>query len=163
MSKIIATDHFETENWEVTFDDLAPTYADLFIGFTDDAPVVEFKALKFKYELKQGGNIKQCGEFPPPGVKYIRTDQLYIVVERLKLKMETEYELYLWAENGGQSFEKTVTFMTPRPRQPYDSWIWNSTDKRWEAPEPRPDDGNDYEWDEETTSWVVAETDETES
>ena len=40
MSKIIATDHFETQNWEVTFEDLAPTYADLFIGFTDDAPVV---------------------------------------------------------------------------------------------------------------------------
>ena len=41
MSKIIATDHFETQNWEVTFEDLVPNYADLFIGFTDDAPVVE--------------------------------------------------------------------------------------------------------------------------
>ena len=39
MSKIIATDHFETQNWEVTFEDLATNYADLFIGFTDDAPV----------------------------------------------------------------------------------------------------------------------------
>ena len=43
------------------------------------------------------------------------------------------------------------------------SWTWNSSDKVWEAPEPRPDDGNDYTWDEETTSWVVAETNETES
>ena len=88
MSKIIATDHFETSNWEVTFEDLASHYADLFIGFTDDAPVVEFKDLKFKYELKQDGNIKQYGVFPPPGVKYVRTDQPYIVVERLNLELE---------------------------------------------------------------------------
>ena len=81
MSKIIATDHFETSNWEVTFEDLASTYADLFIGFTDDAPVVEFKDLKFKYELKQDGNIKQYGVFPPPEVRYVRTDQPCIVVE----------------------------------------------------------------------------------
>ena len=32
----------------------------------------------------------------------------------------------------------------------------------WFRP-PYPDDGNDYTWDDETTSWVVAETDETES
>ena len=154
MSKIIATDHFETQNWEVTFDDLAPTYADLFIGFTDDAPVVEFKDLKFKYELKQDSNIKQYGVFPPPGVKYVRTDQPYVVVKRLKLDLETDYELYLWAENGGESFETTVSFTTPRPEQPYESWTWNSVDKVWEAPEPRPDDGKIYEWDEETLSWV---------
>ena len=152
MSKIIATDHFETQNWEVSFEDLAPTYADLFIGFTDDAPVVEFKDLKFKYELKQDGNIKQYGVFPPPGVKYVRTDQPYIVVERLKLDMETEYELYLWAENGGQSFEHTATFTTPRPAQPYPSWTWDG--EKWNPPVPYPDDDKFYTWDEDTQSWV---------
>ena len=114
MSKIIATDHFETQNWKVSFEDLAPNYTDLFIGFTDDAPVVEFKDLKFKYELKQDGNIKQYGVFPPPGVRYVSTDQPYIAVERLNLEPETEYELYLWAENDRKSFEKTVTFTTPQ-------------------------------------------------
>ena len=49
------------------------------------------------------------------------------------------------------------------PPKPYDSWVLNEETCLWEAPVPRPDDGNDYEWDEETTSWVVAETDETES
>lgn len=29
MSKIFATDHFEPENWEVSFEDLAPNFADL--------------------------------------------------------------------------------------------------------------------------------------
>ena len=161
MSKIIATDHLETQNWEVTFDNLAPTYADLLIGFTDKSPVIEFKNLRFKYELRQNFDVKQSGVFPPSGIKYVNTDQSYIVAERLNMEMETEYELYLWAENNGQSFEKTVSFTTPRPAQPFSSWTWDG--EKWNPPVPYPDDGNDYTWDEETTSWVVAETDETES
>ena len=164
MSKIIATDHFETQNWEVTFEDLAPNYADLFIGFTDDAPVVEFKDLKFKYELKQDGNIKQYGVYPPAGVRYKQSDQEYLKVVRLKLETEESYSLFLWAENDGQRFEKEFDFKTPRLAQPYDSWTWNSVDKVWEAPEPYPNDDNDYTWDEETLSWVeIVDSDGTQS
>lgn len=43
------------------------------------------------------------------------------------------------------------------PPKPYDSWLLNEESCLWEAPVPRPDDGNDYEWDEETTSWVLVE------
>ena len=49
------------------------------------------------------------------------------------------------------------------PPKPYDSWVLNEDTCLWDPPVPYPDDGNDYRWDEETTSWVVAETDETES
>ena len=154
MSKIIAKDHLKTQNWEVTFDNLAPTFADLHIGFTDEAPVIEFRDLKFKYELRQGDNIKQYGVFPPPGVRYVRTDQEFLIIERLKLEMETDYELYLWAENDKESFETTVPFTTPRPEQPYSSWTWNADAQVWEPPVAMPTDGKDYRWDEETQSWV---------
>ena len=40
-----------------------------------------------------------------------------------------------------------------RPK-PYDSWILNETTCDWEAPVPEPDDGKDYEWDENSNSWV---------
>ena len=44
--------------------------------------------------------------------------------------------------------------------QPYDSWTLNS-DWIWEAPVPYPGgdngDGNFYNWNEETTSWVLVE------
>jgi len=43
------------------------------------------------------------------------------------------------------------------PPKPYDSWVLNEETCLWEAPVPRPDDGKDYEWDEETTSWVLVE------
>ena len=40
--------------------------------------------------------------------------------------------------------------------QPHTSW---SLDENfvWQPPTPMPDDGNDYYWDEDTTSWVEVE------
>jgi len=114
MSKIIAKNHLKKQNWEVAFYDLDPTSADLYIGFTEDAPVIEFRNLRFKYELRQEGNIKQYGMFPPPNIRYIRTDQEFLEVEHLTLEPETDYSLSLWAENNKKSFETTVEFTTPK-------------------------------------------------
>ena len=38
--------------------------------------------------------------------------------------------------------------------QPFASWTLNESTCKWEAPVAMPDDGKDYEWDEETTNWV---------
>jgi len=113
MSKIIAKDNVITKNWEVTFDDLASTFANLHIGFINEAPIIKFEELKFKYELRQDGNVKQYGVFPPPNTRYVRSDQEFLVIERLNLETKTDYDLYLWAGNNKNSFEKIVTFTTP--------------------------------------------------
>jgi len=39
------------------------------------------------------------------------------------------------------------------PKQPFNSWTLNEDTCRWEAPSARPDDGKEYKWNEETTSW----------
>lgn len=39
------------------------------------------------------------------------------------------------------------------PPQPYPSWTLNETTCLWNAPVDYPDDGNRYQWNEETTSW----------
>jgi hypothetical protein len=39
------------------------------------------------------------------------------------------------------------------PPQPFDSWMLNETSCLWEAPVAYPDDGQQYTWNEETTSW----------
>ncbi len=39
------------------------------------------------------------------------------------------------------------------PPKPYDSWTLNETTCLWEAPTAYPDDGQQYEWNESTTSW----------
>jgi len=44
------------------------------------------------------------------------------------------------------------------PPKPFDSWVLNEETCLWDAPVAMPDDGKDYRWDEDTTSWVeVAE------
>ena len=37
---------------------------------------------------------------------------------------------------------------------PYPSWILNEETWEWEAPIPYPDDGKDYEWDENYQQWI---------
>jgi len=39
------------------------------------------------------------------------------------------------------------------PPKPFDSWVLNEQSCLWEAPVAMPDDGQRYEWNEETTSW----------
>jgi hypothetical protein len=46
--------------------------------------------------------------------------------------------------------ESRDAFYTP---QPYPSWTLNETTCIWECPEPYPDDGEHYKWNEETLSW----------
>jgi len=43
------------------------------------------------------------------------------------------------------------------PPKPYDSWLLNEDTCVWKAPTPMPEDGNEYVWDEDTTSWVIRE------
>lgn len=40
------------------------------------------------------------------------------------------------------------------PPQPYPSWLLNTDTGLWYPPVPYPDDGNEYEWDEATQSWI---------
>ncbi len=42
-------------------------------------------------------------------------------------------------------------FIAPKP---YPSWILNEDTCQWEAPVAYPTDGNNYTWNEDTTSWV---------
>jgi len=55
----------------------------------------------------------------------------------------------------GYTYDQTRdAFISP---QPYPSWLLDEDTCRWEAPTPMPDDGKMYNWDEDTTSWVIVE------
>ena len=43
------------------------------------------------------------------------------------------------------------------PPKPYASWLLNETTCLWEAPTTYPTDGEDYTWNETTTSWDLVE------
>jgi hypothetical protein len=46
------------------------------------------------------------------------------------------------------------------PPKIYDSWLLNEDTCLWEAPVAMPEDGQIYDWDEATTSWVAREVTE---
>lgn len=48
-----------------------------------------------------------------------------------------------------------IGFASPKP---YESWLLNKETYLWEAPTPKPEDGNAYVWNEETTSWELVPT-----
>jgi hypothetical protein len=39
------------------------------------------------------------------------------------------------------------------PPRPFASWTLNNETAQWEAPTPIPDDGQNYSWNEQTSSW----------
>jgi len=86
------------------------------------------------------------------------------------LWIQTSYNTYLgvhYAPNsntpdGGVALRKNYaslgyTYDTERdafiPPKPFPSWVLNEDTCDWDAPTSRPDDGENYIWDEENTSW----------
>lgn len=139
--------------WKVAPESPAP---DIEIGFTDGELPVEFDNLSFGLEVVANGEQAFSASYPPAGVNYVATDQEYISNDRVYLRADDNVILSVWAENAGERYTDTVTFIIPRPPQPFPSWNWNGD--YWEAPVPYPTDGEDiyidYVWDEELGDWV---------
>lgn len=38
---------------------------------------------------------------------------------------------------------------------PFASWIWNDSTGSWEAPIPKPEDGQEYTWNENLLEWTI--------
>ena len=72
---------------------------------------------------------------------------------------QTSYNNNIRKQFAGTGFTYDSTediFIAP---QPYNSWALNA-DFDWEAPVEKPDDENDYNWDEENLEWVKIKTEE---
>jgi hypothetical protein len=59
-----------------------------------------------------------------------------------------------FAGYGYQYDETRDAFIPPKP---FESWLLNEDTCRWVAPTAYPNDGNDYIWNESTTSWQLME------
>ena len=53
---------------------------------------------------------------------------------------------------GGKYNESKNAFISP---QPFASWILNETTCVYNAPVAKPDDGNEYNWNEENQQWEI--------
>lgn len=55
----------------------------------------------------------------------------------------------------GFTYDKTRDAFIPI--KPYPSWVLNEQTCLWEAPVPYPNDGKNYQWDEQKQEWVLFE------
>jgi hypothetical protein len=99
-------------------------------------------------------------------------------IEREELGIQFLNELYKWPiwkqtsyntvggihNNGGTPFRKNhaaigYTYDEDRdafiPKKPYNSWILNEDTCNWEAPIAKPQDGNEYKWNEQIQNWEL--------
>jgi len=103
MNKIIAVADFNRLKWQIDYDNINSFKSDLYFSFVTGKSITKFKDLKFGYELKKNDKIEQYNIFPPYNIKYLEMKRDYLVIERLKIQPDTDYKLYLWAEDGGKS------------------------------------------------------------
>src|SRR6056297_2806206 len=71
--------------------------------------------------------------------------------------IQTSYNAKIRKKFAGIGDEYLVDEDAFRRQSPFESWVWNAEAWTWEAPTPRPDDGQKYHWNEETTSWILVE------
>lgn len=71
---------------------------------------------------------------------------------------QTSYNGNIRKNYAGIGYTYDLTRDAFIPPQPFPSWTLNETTCLWDAPTPYPTDGQFYQWDEATTSWVAVPT-----
>ena len=138
--------------------ELDPTFCLLQAGLAKEAPVQTMDRVSFGYALLHAGDVLSEKSWPPPGVKYVQTDQEILETDSVNYPPDRDLTLHVWLDYAGNHFEYNYDFHSPRPDQPYSSWTWDG--EKWNPPVPYPDDDKFYTWDEETQSWVEVTEDE---
>lgn len=150
--------HLDTKEWSIE-PSSEPFVMNYEISVKDsDKKIVEFDHVSFGYDLFQGETLIDSESFPPENVVYISSDQDYIVAgNSATISPDKEYNVRVWIKNADYEFEKSFSFVTPKPVKPFESWVWNEESEDWEPPIPYPtnDPDNFYSWSEEENTWVI--------
>jgi hypothetical protein len=71
---------------------------------------------------------------------------------------QTSYNNRIRKNYAGVGYTYNATRDAFIPPQPFPSWVLNEDTCLWDAPTSYPTDGQFYQWDEATTSWVAVPT-----
>lgn len=85
----------------------------------------------------------------------INEDDLNLLeILKEKFNASAAYKMNLEKENTaiGSTYWNGARFVHPSM---YSSWIFNEDINDWEPPVPYPNDGENYIWDEPSTSWLL--------
>jgi len=93
-------------------------------------------------------------------MRFVRVNSLTLKVENTLLGDGVDFinrpDYDMWIQSDTANMQDTYNTATGAftSLPPFSSWTFNETTYRWDAPVAYPDDGKNYEWDEDTTSWV---------
>lgn len=127
----------------------------LYFGFTDsDGLPVFFDNLTFGVSVLEDSIIIQEASFPENGLIYESTDQEFLVDLVLNsVKLGREYTLNAWVNNSDEYWEQSFSLFFPKWPQTYPSWLWSDELEFWQPPIHYPNDGKNYDWNEEKGVW----------
>ncbi len=143
-----------TEKFTVDTSDAQPWGADLRIILDLRGQSLNLRGLSLRLTVTADGEQVFEQQLPPPGALYSQTSQGVIAAGRVMWLPDQQITIQAQGGRRPSVASRTISFTAPRPDRPYPSWGW--ADGRWQAPEPQPDDGDLYGWDEGAGEWVKA-------
>jgi hypothetical protein len=146
---------FDVATGEITLvNEAGPFWCDVVAELNRHGQTIDIDGLSFGATVTINDETALSIALPPPGVRYRSTDQDVLAVARVQpFPPDAECVVSVWVRTGdGREYQAETAFTIPRPAQPFPSWTWTGT--AWQAPEPYPDDGEMYQWDEDAGDWV---------
>jgi hypothetical protein len=143
--------------WILEEEPITESYSiNISIGFRDNEKLpVKFDKMQFEILLKLDEKIVEKITKPELSQEYMCTDQDFIEFFTLtNLFPEKNYKINVYSKNYEDSWEETFSFTLPKPKKPYESWIYDEENYKWIPPVPYPYDGKNYVWDENEKIWI---------
>lgn len=86
-------------------------------------------------------------------VEQMGIDYIHNILKKPNRWVQTSYNNSFRVRYAGAGYtydENLDAFIEPKP---YPSWVLNNSTADWEAPIPKPDNDNLYQWNEQTQNW----------
>lgn len=153
---------FDKQNEELTIDtkDIDPWETDVHAFIVEDTEAKQLNGINFDIKFDILGKTTQKIQFPPFNVKNISSlEEITSMTKDIccpAVNYRPDEEIYVEARfksDNGHDLVTSASFVAPREKKPYESWIWK--DYKWTPPEPFPSDPEKaFKWNEQSRSWV---------
>lgn len=150
--------NLETGTWTIDKSMLSFNDNAIKISFVNNAGAgakVIFNNLSFLFRISKDGFTIIEKTYPSSGIKYIETNDKYMICESVDLIPGNQYDLYVESTNDGQTYIETTILNVPYPEKLYTSWTWNETNRTYEPPVQYPQNSEYlWMWQENDNKWV---------
>lgn len=153
---VLAQLNLDDGSWNVEEDFEERTSTVIYmVGLTSSSLPANISGFSVRLVATRGAETLVDKLHPAEGVVWETADQDWLFMEPIEASFDDEIMVRLIATKDGVENSNEHTFTILRPQKPFESWVWNGIEE-WTAPTPYPGDNTSfYNWDEETTSWVL--------